>query len=364
MLWRILVRKKLMRFGWRLLLSRFNSSPVFMHIAPTQACNLKCRYCFQREENFEMMSWNLFLQVLEQAKDLGIAVISFTGGEPLVWPHLTEAVRVCTKKNMITEVTTNGFLLSRSKIEELAEAGLDYMIVSIDSVNKTSQSQKSLSENPNLLGYMKYAQYKGILVSVNCVLGRENAKQLPYLVQLLSKAGIFISIGFLDLPPILSKEVLKTKDYSLSFSNKDKKALLDIIDQIVGMKRSGMLIIEPEAYFLKYPLHLQGEKVWDCRKSKIYSLQVTPDGRLFKCTRLGPSSYDFVGLDKKRLERFKEELFKIISECNKRCYCNCSFNNYYYRSHLVEFVSRVLYPALREFKKSGEKRLTEMEKRA
>ncbi len=343
-----------MRLGRRLLVSRFSHSPVFMHVALTRACNLECEYCFQMRGNSEIMPWNLFLQVLERAKRLGIAIISFTGGEPLLWPRLSEAIAACTKRNIITEITTNGSLLSCPRIDELANAGLDYMIVSIDSVGKNSQSQKSLSDNPNLLNYMKYARQKGILVSANCVLGRENATQVPSLIQLLSGAGIPTSIGFLDLPPIPPREAVNAVDPSLSFSSKDEKLLANIIDQIVNMKRSGMLIIEPEEYFLGYPRHLQGEKVWDCTRSKTHSLQVAPDGHLFRCTRLGPSPYDFVSLDKRMLKKFRQELLEIIPECNKRCYCNCSFNNYYYRSHPLEFVSRVVYPAFREFRENGQ----------
>jgi len=305
-------------------------------------------------ENPAMMPWNLFLQVLEKAKYLGIAIISFTGGEPLLWPHLSKAITICTKKSIITEITTNGSLLSRPRIDELASAGLDYMIVSIDSVGKNTQSQKSLSDNPNLLDYMKYAKQKGILVSTNCVLGRENATQVPNLIRLLSRANIFISIGFLDLPPMPSRKDVSAVDHSLSFSRKDKKLLANTIDQIVDMKRSGMLIIEPEEYFLRYPCHLQGKKVWDCSKSKIYSLQVAPNGHLFRCTRLGPSPYDFVSLDKRMLKKFRQELLEIIPECNKRCYCNCSFNNSYYRSHPLEFAFHVLFSAFRGFRENGQ----------
>jgi len=293
------------------------------------------------------MEFEQFLAILKKAKRMGIAIISFTGGEPLLWPHLNRAIAACTKENIVTGVTTNGLLLSFQRIDELANAGLDQLIVSIDSVGKNPQSQKSLSDNPKLLKYMEYAKYeKEILVSANCVLSRKNAGDIDNLVKTLSRAGIPISIGFMDEPTEPSKDDI---DPSLSFSYpRDSKLLRNIVQHIIQMKRSNLLIIEPERYFLDYIRHLQKERVWDCRKSKKFSLQIAPNGQIFICTRRNLSPYHFASINKKSYKHLKEIIFKSIATCNPQCYCNCSYNNFYYQSHPVEFIVHVVFPILRE----------------
>lgn len=58
------------------------------------------------------------------------SVVYFTGGEPGLYPHLTEVVNYAKKKGMITSITTNG-TISEANLKRMSKS-LDVLSVSVD----------------------------------------------------------------------------------------------------------------------------------------------------------------------------------------------------------------------------------------
>ena len=112
----------------------------YLRISLTDACNLRCVYCMPEDMRFkpraELLQDDEILAIVRAAAELGTTKIRLTGGEPTIRPGVVELVRSIAAVPGIAKVamTTNGLLLA-DLAEPLAQAGLQALNVSIDTLN-------------------------------------------------------------------------------------------------------------------------------------------------------------------------------------------------------------------------------------
>ena len=73
--------------------------------------------------------------------------IALVGGEPLVHPNIVELVRYCRELGFATSLTTNGFLLTRKLLQELEDAGLQVMQISVDRMTPSRDHEKVVQDD-------------------------------------------------------------------------------------------------------------------------------------------------------------------------------------------------------------------------
>lgn len=118
--------------------------PVTLFWAVNAVCNLRCRMCDVGQMNREGTFYaNLCRDgerpeiPLETFRRVSTEMaphrpfISINSTEPLLYPHLAEALDHCRRLGLHTGVTTNGYLLPE-KAGDLAQAGLDRLNLSLD----------------------------------------------------------------------------------------------------------------------------------------------------------------------------------------------------------------------------------------
>lgn len=72
-------------------------------------------------------------KILCQAKGLGAEVVQLTGGEPMIYPWLTDVVRECIRLDMLPVIATSG--CNHDHLWELKSAGLTAVCVSLNSID-------------------------------------------------------------------------------------------------------------------------------------------------------------------------------------------------------------------------------------
>ncbi len=119
-----------------------------LRVSLTDRCNLRCSYCMPPEglpwlPGPELLSSAEIVRLVELAvHDLGIDEVRFTGGEPLLRKDLPALVRAASSlrtpdgRRVKTALTTNGIGLDR-RAGDLAEAGLDRVTVSLDTLDRS-----------------------------------------------------------------------------------------------------------------------------------------------------------------------------------------------------------------------------------
>ena len=114
-----------------------------MRVSLTDRCNFRCFYCLPHGEppiapKSEMLSYEEIEYVSEIFVSLGIEKIRLTGGEPMMRRDIETLVRkLSALKPRLQDLalTTNGYFLP-GRAQELKEAGLDRVTISLDSLKR------------------------------------------------------------------------------------------------------------------------------------------------------------------------------------------------------------------------------------
>src|SRR5437870_4035297 len=143
--------------------------PILVHMIPIRRCNLSCTYCNEYDDFSKPVPTETICHRIDRLADLGTAIITMSGGEPLLHPDLDQILAHVRKRKMIAGLITNGYLLTADRIQKLNRAGLDHLQISIDNVMPDEVSKKSLKVLDRKLQML--AQHAEFHVNINSVLG-------------------------------------------------------------------------------------------------------------------------------------------------------------------------------------------------
>jgi len=108
-------------------------NPLALIAEITHRCPLHCVYCSNplqltsRKEELETAEW---LRIFSEAAALGVLHLHLTGGEPLARPDLAELITGARQSRLYTNLITSGIGLSRERLAQLVEVGLDHIQLS------------------------------------------------------------------------------------------------------------------------------------------------------------------------------------------------------------------------------------------
>jgi cyclic pyranopterin phosphate synthase len=144
------------------LIDRFGRVHDYLRISLTDKCNYNCIYCnpnnlTDETHRNDLLSFEELLRLIEFfAKELEFKKFRFTGGEPLIRKGIMEFFEKLSvlknKYGFSTGLTTNGSLL-KGKARKLKELGLDYLNISLDSLN--TQKFHMITKNDELNRILK-----------------------------------------------------------------------------------------------------------------------------------------------------------------------------------------------------------------
>jgi MoaA/NifB/PqqE/SkfB family radical SAM enzyme len=120
-------------------------SPIEAQLIVTRRCNLSCGYCTEYDDHSPEVPFEVLRERIDALHRLRAINIALLGGEPLLHSRLADIVAYANRHAQVS-ITTNGFLLSDDLIDQLNEAGLANLQVSIDAVrpDPTRYVQKTL----------------------------------------------------------------------------------------------------------------------------------------------------------------------------------------------------------------------------
>lgn len=165
-------------------------APEMINIELTTRCPLMCPQCYCDLHQGRDMDLELALKYIEQAADLKIPYISLSGGETLVYPHLTELLKSIRDKGLQSAIAISGWGFDVATLQELKNAGVDEIYVSLNGsdseVNDRSRQGYELALNAlRVLQADRQADYY-----INWVARNDNALDFPKLVQLAQNLGV------------------------------------------------------------------------------------------------------------------------------------------------------------------------------
>lgn len=113
--------------------------PVLCNYYLTYRCNATCGFCDIWEKPSPYITLQNFKENIRGLKKLGVKVIDFTGGEPLLHRELDQLLALAKKEGFITTVTTNCLLYP--KYAERLKGKIDMLHFSVDSPDEEEHNQ-------------------------------------------------------------------------------------------------------------------------------------------------------------------------------------------------------------------------------
>ena len=197
-----------------MLKDRFDRTVNYMRISLTDRCNLQCRYCMPDRivctPEKELLSLEEIAFICRQAVDLGIDRFKLTGGEPLVRRNCAALIRMLREIPGLSQVTltTNGVLLEE-QLEDLLDAGLDAVNVSLDTMDRAQyQAITGRDELRRVLSSI-YAAAGRLPVKVNCVVLSGFNEDAPLQLAMLAKE-LPVDVRFIEMMPVGAGKELYT----------------------------------------------------------------------------------------------------------------------------------------------------------
>lgn len=160
---------------------------VDLHV--TNRCNLKCKHCVYTSGEWEMpdMTLDTVKKLIPSFKKLGVKEVHITGGEPLVNKEFFDIAKCLHENGFGTRVQTNGILITPEIAKKLKESGIEYVLISIDGLEKTHNSFRNSDKSFDYaVNAVKICLEAGLYTRVNTVINRSNVQDLPELIKFIN----------------------------------------------------------------------------------------------------------------------------------------------------------------------------------
>ena len=282
--------------------------PLLVQIIPIRRCNIDCGYCNEYDKVSEPVPAAVLKARIDKLKQLGTSVVAFSGGEPMLHPQLDDLIRHIRRQGMMAGLITNGYFLVPKRIEELNDAGLDFLQISIDNVEPDEVSKKSLRLLDRKLQHLK--EHAAFDVNINSVLGGgiKNPEDARTINNRARELGFSTSIGIIHdgagrLKPLAAVERKVYDDVSAAISG---------AGQVLKNLYSGIRSFQDN-------LADGNPNEWRCRAGARY-LYICENGLVHYCSQ--QRGYPAVPLETYSIDDIRRE-FDTPKPCAPYCTVGC-----------------------------------------
>lgn len=253
-----------------------DARPIWAQLNITWRCNLDCAYCTEYDNQKDHVPYEVLLGRIDKCRELGVLHTDLIGGEPLLHPDLVRLFQHVSARGMTSGMTTNGFLLTRDKLDRLLEAGLGRLQISVDGVRPTRQAPKSLK---TLQSKIELCAGHPIWFRVNTVICEQTLDQVEEVARFCFARGVGVNFSVVHERGRLRRRL-------------DNGRYLEKIRWLRAEKQAGQPVATP--YFLLdyYEQTLSGTPPdWTCQAGQ-KCFYVAADGGFHFCAHV-PAAADF-----------------------------------------------------------------------
>jgi len=297
--------------------------PIMAHLIPIRRCNLSCAYCNEYDDVSRPVDTETMLERVDELARLGTAIVTISGGEPLLHPDLDQIIRRIRSHGAVAGLITNGYLLTAERIERLNRAGLDHMQISIDNVQPDEVSKKSLKVLDRKLQVL--AGHALFHVNINTVLG--GGVKYPDDALVIAKRAI--ELGFSSTIGIIHDGTGQLKPLGAH----EREVYLAV--KALEKRNFSQLSFFQESIVNGRPNH------WRCRAGARY-LYICEDGLVHYCSQQR-------GYPAKPLAEYGAADLRREYDTEKACAPHCTVSCVHYVSYFDSWRSPQTQPDMRPF---------------
>lgn len=289
-------------------------TPQLLQIEITDFCPLKCPQCYKKLDNFSYIEMNKFIDIIIQAKNLGVKQVYINGGEPLMHENFIEMIDICNKTEIECTVFISGIGIDDDFCKKIKFKKINIFV----SLNGSNEKINGLSRDGYLfaLNAIKCLKKNSVNYGINWVARHDNINDFEKLIFLARSNGA-------DTINIVCNKLTSKKVVSEYCTSDDYKILKKIIKQNED-------IIKVQVCYdllLSYLGWSQNNKLHGCQAG-IRLMAVDLQGNFMPCSHLYyrekyNSLYDYWNNSKilGKLRNIND--LKYCNECNKCRVCHC-----------------------------------------
>jgi radical SAM protein with 4Fe4S-binding SPASM domain len=170
------------------------SAPLRIDMALTYKCQNNCVHCYAggSHETAELKTTR-WKEIIDRLSQIGVFILTFTGGEPTLREDLPELLRYAQNKGMVTGLITNGRKLKEKEyVKILEEAGLDFVQITLESHKPAIHDLMTAAEGSwkDTVTGIKNAAHSQIYVTTNTTLSKYNASEFLKTIDYLKELGV------------------------------------------------------------------------------------------------------------------------------------------------------------------------------
>lgn len=286
-------------------------------ITVNRLCNMDCFWCYDqyREKSSLNMRRDLMFNLIDLCSEGGVKKIVFIGGEPTIYPFLSDGLKRCKEKGMLSEITTNGLLLSdKTHLDNLLLANLDSVMLSLKGCNRDDYYHTTGKDCfDSIIRTIENLARCGIKFGLSAMLTASFIEHLDDLMMLLSEKGTqLIVFSFLKKPQATGC------DQTFFEANRPEILLPMFYDKLktVAVAKSMKWFIE-----CCYPItelekgsksFFEGRFHYSCKNHFVAPLVFDTLGRLLYCNTLPDITYGQYGVNFKTYEQMQQFIRKTI----------------------------------------------------
>lgn len=167
----------------------------------TNRCNLVCEFCsVQAREISSELPFSKIKEIILEAKKFGLEELHLTGGEPTLRNDLEQIISFAVLNGINVRLITNGTLLNKKRLVQLADCGLRSIMISLDGMQNYHDAIRGTDTFGKSLQTIYNALELNMMVRVNSVAWLNNQDEIMQLAEFLNKIGVHVYSIFLGSP--------------------------------------------------------------------------------------------------------------------------------------------------------------------
>jgi len=221
-------------------------NPLFVVWNFTNHCNLHCRHCYQsdRLNHNDELSLKHKLDIIDQFGRNFVAMVAFAGGEPTLSEHLEPVLARCQKYRMHTTLATHGGLLTKERCRNLADLGLRYVEVSLDSTDPEKHDKFRGSPgmwHRSIEGIKNVVATPGLRAGLAMCVTRDNFPEVEDMLRLCLELGVSCFAHFNFIPVGRGREMAQQ-----DISPQQREELMLLLHKWMQTRRIGVISTAPQ----------------------------------------------------------------------------------------------------------------------
>jgi heme d1 biosynthesis radical SAM protein NirJ len=157
-------------------------------------CNLNCRHCYALSADVDFageLGTDEVFAVMEDLRGFGVPALILSGGEPLLRPDIFVISSRAKALGFSTALSSNGTPIDAALADRIAAVGYDYVGISLDGLAPTHDRFRRVpgAFAASLAG-IRHCIARGLKVGLRFTLTRDNADELPALLDLAEAEGV------------------------------------------------------------------------------------------------------------------------------------------------------------------------------